>query len=238
VALHPADAALLPARYGMDVDDLLDGMRRLLRQCGVPEDVVGELSAASMGVRDFVRLAEPDVLLEHGRRVGLDGCDIVALHTPGHSPGHVCFHDRARRLLLSGDHVLPRISPNITVHAQQSGNPLADFLDALLRIRDLDVGEVLPAHEWRFRPLRERVDDLVGHHRQRLAETLAAVTSEPGLTCWEATLRLRWSREWAEIKGFMRRAAVGETLAHLVYLESHGDVRCEPSSPARWWPTR
>lgn len=237
VALHPADAALLPARYGMDVDDLLAGMRRLLRQCGVPKEVVAELSAASMGIRDFVRLAEPDVLLEDGGRIALEGCDLVALHTPGHSPGHVCFHDRARELLLSGDHVLPRISPNITVHAQQSGNPLADFLDALLRIRDLDVGEVLPAHEWRFRPLRERVDDLMAHHHERLAETLAAVAAQPGLTCWEATLRLRWSRGWAQITGFMRRAAVGETLAHLVYLESRGDVRCEDTLPARWWPT-
>jgi glyoxylase-like metal-dependent hydrolase (beta-lactamase superfamily II) len=236
VALHPADAALLPARYGMDVDTLLDGMRTLLRECGVPEDVVAELSAASMGIRDFVRLAEPDVLLQDGQRLDLPGCDMVALHTPGHSPGHVCFHDRQRSLLLSGDHVLPRISPNITVHAQQSGNPLADFLAALTRIRALDVHEVLPAHEWRFRPLDRRVEQLLAHHRDRADETQAAVESQPGITCWQATLQLRWSREWQQITGFMRRAAVGETLAHLVYLESLGRVVQQGSSPARWWP--
>ena len=237
VALHPADAALLPARYGMNVEALLSGMRALLTDCGVPEEVVAELSAASMGIRDFVRLAEPDVLLSDGDRVQLSGCDVVALHTPGHSPGHVCFHDRERRVLLSGDHILPRISPNIAVHAQQTGNPLADFLDALVRVRDVHVDEVLPAHEWRFRPLDVRVDQLLSHHRVRLDETAAAVTAAPGLTCWDATLQLRWSRDWAEVKGYMRRAAVGETLAHLVLLESRGRVRRGGSQPARWFPT-
>jgi len=237
VALHPADAALLPARYGLDIDGLLHNMRALLVECGVPAEVVSELSAASMGIREFVRLAEPDVLLDDLARVDLRGWDLIALHTPGHSPGHLCFHDRERRLLISGDHILPRISPNIAVHAQQTGNPLADFLDALLRVRDLDVDEVLPAHEWRFRPLTQRVDQLLQHHRERLEETLSVVRAQPGLTCWDATLQLSWSREWARITGYMRRAAIGETLAHLVLLESRGAVGREGSMPARWHPT-
>jgi glyoxylase-like metal-dependent hydrolase (beta-lactamase superfamily II) len=237
VALHPADAALLPARYGMDVEELLTNMRALLHECGVPPEVVAELSAASMGIRDFVHLAEPDVLLHDGDRLQLAGCELVALHTPGHSPGHVCFHDRGRSLLLSGDHILPRISPNIAVHAQQMGNPLADFLDALVRVRTLEVDEVLPAHEWRFRPLAARVDQLLSHHGERLDETAAIVREQPGLTCWEATLQLRWSRDWAQIKGYMRRAAVGETLAHLVFLESSGRIIRQGSHPARWLPT-
>jgi len=236
VALHPADAALLPARYGFDIEGLLKSMRALLAECGVPDDVAGELGAASMGIREFVHLAEPDVLLEDMARVELSGWDVVAVHTPGHSPGHLCFYDRDHRFLLSGDHILPRISPNVSVHAQQMGNPLADFLDALVRVRSLDVVEVLPAHEWRFRPLAQRVEQLLQHHRDRLDEAAAVVSSQPGLTCWDATLRLRWSRDWAQITGFMRRAAVGETLAHLVLLESRGVIRREGSLPARWYP--
>ena len=236
VALHPADAALLPARYGMDIDTLIANMRNLLRECGVPESVVGELSGASMGIREFVALAEPDVLLEDGGRIDLPGWDMVALHTPGHSPGHVCFHERTHRLLISGDHVLPRISPSITVHAQQMGNPLAEFLDALLRTRALQVDEVMPAHEWRFRGLDARVDDLLAHHERRAGETEAVVRGAPEVTCWDVTRQLTWSRDWDGIGGFMRRAAVGETLAHLVLLESRGRVRREGTSPVRWLP--
>lgn len=236
VALHPADAALLPARYGGDIDTLIGNMRALLRTCGVPESVVGELSGASMGIREFVALAEPDVLLEDGGRIDLPGWDMVALHTPGHSPGHVCFHERTHRILISGDHVLPRISPSITVHAQQMGNPLAEFLDALLRTRALDVGEVMPAHEWRFRGLDARCGELLAHHERRAEETEDVVRGAPGVTCWEVTRQLTWSRDWDEIGGFMRRAAVGETLAHLVLLESRGRVRREGVVPERWLP--
>jgi glyoxylase-like metal-dependent hydrolase (beta-lactamase superfamily II) len=235
VALHPADAALLPARYGMEVPELLGHMRAFLEGCGVPDEVLDELTEASMGVREFVALAQPDVLLEDGRRVDLRGWDLRAVHTPGHSPGHVCFHDGTRRLLISGDHVLPRISPNVSLHAQQPDNPLADFLDALQRVRALDVDEVLPAHEWRFRGLQERVDELAGHHEQRLAEVDAVLQRQPGATCWEVTLRLTWSRDWAEVGGYMRRAAVGETLAHLVLLESRGQAHHEAGVPQRWY---
>ncbi len=236
VALHPADAALLPGRYGAAVGEVVEQMRVLLTDCGVPSDVVAELSEASMGIREFVSQGQPDILLEHRGRVDLRGWDLVALHTPGHSPGHVCFLDTQRRVLLSGDHVLPRISPNISIHAQQLGNPLADFLQSLRDIRDLDVDEVLPAHEWRFRPLSRRVDELLEHHRHRLDVIHGAVTASPGATCWEIAKELPWSRTWAQIRGHMRRAAVGETLAHLVLLESGGRVRRKRDGPWRWLP--
>jgi len=123
----------------------------------------------------------------------------------------------------------------VAVHVQQPDNPLADFLDALGRVRDLDIDEVLPAHEWRFRGLAPRVDELQDHHRRRLEETEAVVRDSPGATCWDVTLRLRWSRDWTEIKGFMRRAAVGETLAHLVLLERSGRARRAGERPASWY---
>jgi glyoxylase-like metal-dependent hydrolase (beta-lactamase superfamily II) len=236
IGLHPADAALIPARYGLDIDALIASMDALLVDNGVPEEMRAELTGASMGIREFVAAAVPDILLEDGAAVRIPGWDLVTLHTPGHSPGHICFQDRERRLLFSGDHVLPRISPSVAVHVQQPDNPLADFLDALGRVRDLDIDEVLPAHEWRFRGLASRVDELLDHHRRRLAETEAALAASPGLTCWDVTLRLRWSRDWNEIKGYMRRAAVGETLAHLVLLESAGRARRTAERPAHWYP--
>jgi glyoxylase-like metal-dependent hydrolase (beta-lactamase superfamily II) len=235
IALHPADAALIPARYGHGIEELLAGMAAMLVDSGVPEEMREELTGASMGVREFVAAALPDVLLEDRVAVALPGWDLVTLHTPGHSPGHVCFHDAGRHLLFSGDHVLPRISPSVAVHVQQPDNPLADFLDSLGKVRDLDIDEVLPAHEWRFRGLDARVDELRDHHRHRLEETEAVLSASPGATCWDVTLRLRWSRDWNEIKGFMRRAAVGETLAHLVLLERSGRAKRVGEGPARWY---
>ena len=190
-----------------------------------------------MAIRSQVTLAEPDVLLEDGTRPDLRGWDLRAVWTPGHSPGHLCFYDEARRLLLSGDHILPRISPNVSVHSQQHVNPLGDFLEALLKVRDLDVEEVLPAHEYRFRGLTDRVDELIGHHAARLAEIERALAAAPGSTAWELTLGLTWSRPWDEIPLYMQRAANGETLAHLVVLELQERVRREGAQPARWYLT-
>ena len=236
IGLHPADAALLPARYGADVDGLLQSMRSLLVECGVPEDDLGPMATASLGVKALVQQAEPDRLIEDGERIDLPGWDLRAVWTPGHSPGHLCFAEPTRRLLLSGDHVLPRISPNISLHTQSSGSPLADFLGALAKVRGYDVEEVLPAHEYRFAGLASRVDDLIGHHDRRLDEISATVAASPGLTCWEVTQRLTWSRPWPQIHGFMRRAANGETLAHLVVLQARGRVQPTGHDPQRWFP--
>ncbi len=234
VGLHPADAALIPGRYGAGMEEVLRAMRRLMTDNGVPDDVVHELSDASLGIRDFVDAVEPDVMLEDGTRVDIEGIDLTVVHTPGHSPGHVCFYEAGNKLLLSGDHVLPRISPSISVHAQQVDNPLADFLDSLKRVGALDVTDVLPAHQWRFSPLDVRVAELLSHHAERLEQTRQLIESTPEATCWDITGRMTWSRPWDEVRGFMRRAAVGETLAHLVLLESRGTIVRVAGQPVRW----
>jgi glyoxylase-like metal-dependent hydrolase (beta-lactamase superfamily II) len=232
VALHPADAQLLLSRY-VDVDSLLGSMRALLIDSGVPDADVGDLNTASMGIRQFVTFAQPDVLLEDGDAVEVPGWDVRAIWTPGHSPGHLCFYEREHRILFSGDHVLPRISPNIAIHSQQTGNPLAEFLDALAKVAALDVAEVMPAHEWRFRGLAERAASLAAHHAARCDEIEVLLEAGP-LTGWEVTTRLTWSRPFAEIVGFMRRAALGEALAHLVLLSAQQRVREVPGTPRRW----
>lgn len=234
VALHPADAALLPGRYGVGIDEVVSRMRALLDAAGVPAHEASRLTSASLGIREFVDLVEPDVLLTGGSRAPLEGRRLDVIHTPGHSPGHVCFHDPDRGLLLSGDHLLPRITPTITVHVQQVANPLADYLDSLQRLRDLTVTEVLPAHEWRFRPMAARVEQLIRHHARRLEEILAIVTVADGVTAWEVAHRLAWSRPWDQLDDFLRRAAVGEALAHLHLLSSRGLVATIGSHPERW----
>ncbi len=234
VGLHPADAALLRERY-VDVDGLIAAMRGLLELSGVPPSTLPDLSEASMQVRAFVSMARPDVLLEDGALVDLPGWDLRTIWTPGHSPGHVCLYSEHRRILFSGDHVLPRITPNISFHSQQVPNPLGDYLDSLGRLRELAPGEVLPAHEYRFAGLSDRLDEIERHHGARLGEIEAALVERPGSTAWQLTTSLAWSRPWPEVPAFMRRAANGETLAHIVLLERRRRVRREPGVPARFY---
>ncbi len=237
IALHPADAAILQARYA-DTSGLLEKMLELLKYSGVPEDSQPELNLASMAIISQVSMAAPDVLLEHGDRPALKGWDLDVIWTPGHSPGHICFYSESRKLLFSGDHILARITPNVAVHTQQQLNPLGDYLQALLRLAYLEVNEVLPAHEYRFADLLGRVEEIIAHHAARLAEIEKVVADKPGITAWEATLSLTWSRPWDTIPSFMQRAANGETLAHLVILENHGHIHHEGDSPAHFFPAQ
>ena len=76
-------------------------------------------------------MAKPDILLEHGDLVPLPGRRLRAVWTPGHTPGHLCLHEEAGNLLLTGDHVLPRISPNIGLQPHAAEPPLAAYLRSL-----------------------------------------------------------------------------------------------------------
>lgn len=235
IGLHPADAVMLESRYG-DTDELLATMFHFLIDSGVPEDRLPDLTFASMAVKSMVTMAAPDVLFEDGKTIDLPGWSLRTIWTPGHSPGHVCFFSEDQRLLLSGDHVLPRITPNISVHAQQPANPLGDYLDSLLKVDNLGTEEVLPAHEYRFADLHGRLDEIIVHHAGRLDEIAQAVADRPGSTAWEITVGLRWSRPWDQIQSFMQRQANGETVAHCILLELHDRIRSVGAEPIRYYP--
>ena len=220
VSLHPADAVLLRDRYD-EPEDLLVRVASMLRRFGAPADEIEKLTSSAIPVLQFVKHAQPDVLLEDGERPDVPGWDLKAIWTPGHSPGHLCFWEPRHQLMLSGDHVLPRITPNIPFHPQADENPLGDFLKSLNRMLDYDAAEVLPAHEHRFVGLAQRVEQLTAHHELRFAEVISGIRDGHD-TAWEVAARMRWSRSWDSIEGFMRRAAVGEAMAHLLALVHRG----------------
>jgi glyoxylase-like metal-dependent hydrolase (beta-lactamase superfamily II) len=231
VALHPADAALVHDRYE-DPSPLVDRVGELLLRAGAPPEEVQSLKGASMPVLPFVVTTHPDVLLEDGDKPEVPGWDLVAIWTPGHTAGHLCFYERDLRLMLSGDHVLPRITPNISVNPQAQ-NPLVDYLASLDKVAEFETDEVLPAHEHRFVGLSARVNELKQHHEERFGEVIDAIKSGSD-TAWDITARMRWSRSWDRINGWMRRAALGEALAHIRVLEARGMVRAIEGQPVRW----
>ena len=231
VALHPADAALVHDRYE-EPKPLVERMGELLMRAGAPEEEVQSLKGASMPVLPFVVTTHPDVLLEDGDKPEVPGWDLVSVWTPGHTAGHLCFYERDLRLMLSGDHVLPRITPNISVNPQAE-NPLVDYLASLDKVAEFETDEVLPAHEHRFVGLQARVNELKAHHEERFGEVIVAIESGKD-TAWDITAQMRWSRSWDRINGWMRRAALGEALAHIRVLEARGVVRQLDGEPVRW----
>ncbi len=232
VAMHADEAVLIRTRY-VEVDHILGEVEEWLRQAGAAPDAVEELRDAVLDFRRYVLVTPPTILLEDGERAPLKGHDLVALHTPGHSPGHLCFLHQESELLLSGDHVLPRITPNVGLHPQSGPDPLGDFLTALARLRPFAHMRVSPSHGDPFTPLGERLEALTSHHAERLNET-ATVVARGAETVWEVASHLTWSVPWDDLRRFARRAALGEAHAHLAYLERRGELERLPGSPLRW----
>ena len=232
IGLHRADAALIHDRY-QEPTDLLQRVGAMLRRMGAPAEELASLQNAAMPLLPLVSAVEPDVLIEDGDKPEVPGWDLSAIWTPGHSPGHLCFWEPRNQLMLSGDHVLPRITPNIPFHPQAAADPLGDFLASLDKLEDYDADEVLPAHEHRFVSLQGRLAELRAHHQQRFDEVTTAIR-DGVTTAWGIAARMRWSRQWDRIEGFMRRAAVAETMAHLRTLEHRGVIKEVTGEPSHW----
>jgi glyoxylase-like metal-dependent hydrolase (beta-lactamase superfamily II) len=147
-----------------------------------------------------------------------------AVHTPGHTEGHVVFADEAGDLLFAGDHVLPRITPSIGLQPARAASPLSDFLASLELVRSRPDALLLPAHGAVGMRVHQRVDELLAHHAKRLDATLAAVQAGAG-TAYEVAGVLPWTRRdlrLAELDRFNAMLATTETLAHLDVLAERG----------------
>jgi glyoxylase-like metal-dependent hydrolase (beta-lactamase superfamily II) len=188
--------------------------------CGPASERLGRRfeQLASNGGGDWLR--DGDVVDVPGRKL-----DVV--ETPGHTRGHVVFHDASERVLFAGDHVLSTITPSIGLEASHAANPLGDFLDSLARVRALPDAMLLPAHGPVRPSVHARVDELVAHHALRLDRTLAAVRGGAS-TGFEVAGALTWTRReraFDELDMFNQSLAVTETVAHLRLLEVQGRLR-------------
>jgi glyoxylase-like metal-dependent hydrolase (beta-lactamase superfamily II) len=235
IALHPAERPRI-AESGADRLRALDDMVAWLRQCGTPDSEIATLHADELDVMGRISMVQPDHELVDGQRVPDTDGALVAVHTPGHTPGHLCFHDRSRNLIFTGDHILPRVTPNVSKRPGSDEDPLADFRSSVTKLRHYDGARVLPGHEWAFDGLGDRLDYLLTHHDQRLAE-IEAVVARGASTVWDVATSARWSRPFTGLDPRARRSAIGETHSHLRRLAGAGRVVETAGTPSRWTAT-
>ncbi len=219
IGMHADDAALLAAAGDRAARGSADVP--WLTRNGVPKSEIAGLTYAGNTDDVFSTMARPTRAPADGELIDLPGRRVRVVWTPGHTPGHLCFHDEDADRLLTGDHLLPRISPNIGTHPGDDDPPLARYLGSLRRLRDYDSAEALPAHEWRFEGIAARAEQLLAHHQERCDEVLRVLTDAPK-SAWGTATELTWSRGWSGIHGLMRRSALAETISHLVYLVGTG----------------
>ncbi len=211
---------------GIDPSESLSAYEAFYRRAGFTTEMMQTVTRRIGGYRNrvspipasLIRIADGDELEIGGRRWRM----IVGR---GHSPEHACLYAEEDQILISGDQVLPKISPNVSVWPQEpEGQPLSLYLETLERLGREIGGDpvVLPSHNWPFKGLHARLQDLIDHHGERLQETLDAV-SEPATAV--DVLRTLFKRPLDEHQMFF---AIGETLAHLHHLMRDGAVTRTP----------
>lgn len=160
----------------------------------------------------------PNKRLDEGDRISFARREWLAVHTPGHTEDHICLFDPDSGILLSGDHVLPSITPHISglTHA---ADPLAEFFGSLDKVADLgtQMRLALPAHGNPFTNVVERVTDIKEHHIERLQKLreIGAEFDRPA-----SVMEIAKHLFSARAQGPM---ADSETYAHLEHLRLAGE---------------
>lgn len=178
---------------------------------------------------DLTDWEDPDRWLPDGLDIPLSTRTLRVIATPGHTRGHVVYHDPEANVLFAGDHVLPHITPSIGIELVRKPSPLRDYLGSLELVRALPDARLLPAHGPVTSSVHERVDELIVHHEQRLDATAAAV-DKGATTGFEVANILTWTRREKhldELDLFNKIMAVNETVAHLEVLVERGALRRE-----------
>jgi glyoxylase-like metal-dependent hydrolase (beta-lactamase superfamily II) len=209
------------AKYA-EPDDAIDRRMLMLADHGLYGP---ELTQSSEGLRDWLpvmpSVGRPSRLLDGGELFTAAGRTWEVIHTPGHSPGHVCLWNADERLLCSGDHLLQVVSPPVTFERGFEPDPMGSYLESLDRVRDLVPELVLPGHGAPFRDGARRAEAIAAGKRRRLTQVRELVEDRPR-TVAELTVDLFGA---AQLTGSQRHFVTAEILAYLAYHEVRGGVR-------------
>jgi glyoxylase-like metal-dependent hydrolase (beta-lactamase superfamily II) len=214
-----------------DPDAVLEQRLQVGLQSGVPEEPLRRFLEKSRDVESGVaRYVPPSRALVPGVEIETDLGTWTVHETPGHAPSHVCLHQAERRLLISGDHVLGRVS--IYYDPADPGDPVGAYLRSLDIVERLDARLALPGHGRTFTDVRGHI----AAHRQSVHEELgrvrAGLRDEPA-TAFELAVRV-YGPPPSPVVATLRLA---RTLCYLRHLEAIGDAErsvAGDGEPERW----
>lgn len=225
------EAELLDAMFSYP-DEYLKNTLDFYSKNGVDDDVIrmikkmNKKNFSSNFNKSYKLLTKPDVPLTDNDKITIGSYSFEVIFTPGHSPGHICLYEPKYQFLIAGDHILPKTTPNVTLDEEES-NPLYDYFKSLEKIIDgLYVKRVLPGHQNIFIDIYRRVQELKDHHLERCNEILEIIW-EKEMDAYQIASLLHWNvnySSWDQFDPFQKWMAIGETLAHLKFLENEGYI--------------
>ena len=222
LSMHKNDAEMMERIWGEGSTQTIR-MKEMVLDHGVPEQLSKEIIEHMKKLEKHV-YPQPNVHVIP-KEVTFAQKQWQVIHTPGHSNGHICFYEKGEEILLSGDHILDQITPNISVWPGASQNPLHEYMHSLQKMKKIAIKKVYSAHGTPITKVAERIDQLVCHHVDRLSFIEKLVQNK---TAYEIAKILFAQKE---LTPHQWRFAIAETIAHLNYLKSENRIKQEGSRP-------
>ncbi len=192
----------------------------VMKSHGFPEDEL-EKALENHPARRYILNKHIDFCtLIEGDTVDIGDYSFRCIETPGHTPGHMCLYEADKRILVSGDHILSEVTPNIAFWLEMEDS-LKEYLASLEKVYGLDVDTVLPGHREVFHNHRRRIRELQEHHRVRANEIISALR-QGEKNAFQIAPHITWDVDFSSWQLFppaQKWFAMGETIAHLRYLE-------------------
>ncbi len=205
--------------------------RAFWRRAGIDDDLLRQIDRQIQALRHQTMPHPPQLeLMTPDMPLQMAGRQWRTIDAPGHSDGQLIFYAAAEQLMLCGDQILGRITPNIGRWPAAEAQPLQRYLHSLATLQPLPVQLALPGHGAPLTAWAERIEQLQTHHQTRLAAMRAATS--PGST---ALTVARQIFNFAKFSEHEVRFAVAETVAHLEYLLDLGELQVEERAGVNWY---
>jgi glyoxylase-like metal-dependent hydrolase (beta-lactamase superfamily II) len=227
--MHPNHAHM--SRAAHDPERAFERRIEVARQSGVPEEALRRYQEQRRGQRPGVaRVVIPDRDLVPGVEVETDLGTFHIYETPGHAPSHVCLHQPDRGVLISGDHLLGRVS--LYYDYGHTPDPAGEFLDSLDTIDALDSSLCLAGHGRPFRDVTEHIEANRREVAERMGRVRAALEDGRPKTPFEIVPTLLGDPSPSPM---MMNWGLSETLSYLRHLERLEQAERVESEPAERW---
>ncbi len=240
VYAHEADAALIAGERRSAFDDPEQRTERLT-EWGMPAADREALASFVDGHMDLAGESVAVTTVTDGETLSVAGVDLTACHLPGHAAGLVAYcasHDQLaatrgddtvpdvelsgadeQEAAFVGDVILPRYTPNVGGADLRLSEPLADYVDSLVRFADRDPAVAYPGHRDPIRDPADRAREILTHHRDRTRRVIDTLAERGPATPWAVSAAL-----FGDLDEIHILHGPGEAYAHLAHLAAAGVV--------------
>lgn len=204
---------------------------RAFTSAGTPDNLQTSVHDSFEQLRRNFSELTPGWVLDGGETIETADGPLEVVWTPGHSPGHICLYSTRHKFIISGDHMLENITPNISWVPER--DTLGEYLDSLEMLVPYDIGTILPSHGGPFEGHARWIRATQEHHEERCGEILSLTRETPRTA--HSLVEAMWQKK---LTPFHYHFAVLEILAHLEHLLRTGRIASTDaaSRPLVWSP--